>query len=169
MPVDIVRLPISYQFIRERVRMSWREIRFGLVNELLDPEAPIELAVDQVRELAEPPEALLELAGAGRGEPTLRLVEQLADGEPQRPENEIRDKWLYLALGWIYEHREENPDPLQRVEEVYADFGYPEQIAKFVRYMPMDGPDLGSREANERRLFERWARYLDEAARAHAP
>lgn len=149
--------------------MSWREVRFGLVNELLDPEVPVELAIDQVVEIAEPSAPLLELAGAGKNEPTLEVVEQLAEGEPQRPENEIRDKWLYLVLAWIYEHRDEVPDPLQRVEEVYADFGHPERIAKFVRYMPMDGPDLGSRQANERRLFEQWKRYLDEAAPAHAP
>ncbi|RYE51739.1 MAG: hypothetical protein EOP21_00575 [Hyphomicrobiales bacterium] len=28
--------------------------------------------------------------------------------------------------------------------------------------MPMDEPDLGSRELNERRLYERWKRYLDD-------
>lgn len=167
--MDIVRLQIPCRFIRDRVRLSWREVRFGLVNELLDPEAPVELAIDQVADLADPPAAVLELAGAGKSEPTLVLVEQLAAGEPQLPENAIRDKWLYLVLAWIYEHRDETPDPLQRIEEIYADFGYPEQIAKFVRYMPMDGPDLGSREANERRLFERWKRYLEEASAALAP
>ena len=71
-------------------------------------------------------------------------------------------------LAWFCEHRGEVPDPLQRVEEVYADFGYPEQIAKFVRYVPMEGPDLGRREANERRLFERWKQYIEEVAPAYA-
>lgn len=169
MTVDIVRLRIPYRFARQRVRLGWRDVRFGLVNELLAPEGPVELAIDQVGELAEPPAVLLELAGAGKGELTLELVEQLADSEPQRAEHEIRDRWLYLVLAWIYEHRDDDPDPLQRVEEVYADFGYPEQIGKFVRYMPMDGSDLGSREANERRLFERWKRYVDEAASREAP
>jgi len=167
--VDIVRLRIPYRFLRNRTRMSWRDVRFGLVNELLEPQAPVELAVDQVSERAESSEALLQLAGAGKDEPTLELVEQLADHEPPRSEDEIRDKWLYLVLAWIYEHRDDYPDPLQLVEEVYADFGYPEQIAKFVRYMPMEGPDLGSREANERRLFERWKRYLAEVAPTYSP
>jgi hypothetical protein len=142
-------------------------VRFGLKNELLDPEAPIELACDQVSEIAKPVGALLDLAGARAGEATMQLVDQLAESEPQRSESEIRDKWLYLVLAWIYERRDEYPDPLQRVEEVYADFGYPEEVAKFVRYMPMDGPDLGSREANERRLFERWRSYVEEAAENH--
>jgi hypothetical protein len=65
------------------------------------------------------------------------------------------------VLAWLYERRDELPDPLACVDEVYADFDYPPQIARLVRYMPMDGPDLGSREANERRMFERWREYLE--------
>jgi hypothetical protein len=148
--------------------MSWRDVRYGLANELLDPQAPVELAVDQVGGRAEPSAALLELAGASKNETTVELVEQLANEEPPRSEDEIRDKWLYLVLAWLYEHRGDFPDPLQRVEEVYADFGYPEQIAKFVRYMPMEGPDLGSREANERRLFEQWRQYIEGVGPAYA-
>jgi hypothetical protein len=144
--------------------MSWRDVRFGLANELLDPQAPVELAVDQVGGRAEPSAALLELAGVGKNETTRELVEQLANEEPPCSEDESRDKWLYLVLAWLYEHRGEVPDPLQRVEEVYADFGYPVQIAKFVRYMPMKGPDPGTREANERRLFEQWKWYIEEVA-----
>ncbi len=166
--MDIVHLRIPYQFIRDRTRMSWRETRFGLANDLLDPQAPVELAVDQLDELAEPSAAVLELAGAGKDEPTSGLVEQLANDDHPRSDDEIRDKWLYIVLAWIHEHRDAFPDPLQTVEEVYADFGYPEQMAKFVRYMPMEGPDLGSREANECRLFERWKRYLDEVAPTYA-
>lgn len=163
--MDLVRLCIPYAFIRKRTNVSWRDIHFGLVNQLLAPDAPIALAVDQVDELADPPAALLDLAGAGKNQPTLELVERLAEGEPGHSDDEIRSKWLYLVLAWLYEHRHEDSDPLQRIEEVYADFGYPEQLAGFVRYMPMAGPDLGSREANERRLFERWKQYVDDAGR----
>ena len=167
--MDIVRLRIPYGFIRDRARMSWREVRFGLVSELLDPEAPIKLATEQAAELEHPSADLVDLAGADKNEPTLELVERLADGEPQRLDSDIRDKWLYLVLAWTYEDRDGYLDPLQRVEEVYADFGYPEQIAKFGRYMPMDGPDLGSRDANERRLFQRWKCYIDETAPSYSP
>ena len=165
--MDIVRLCVPYRFVGERTSVCWRDVRFGLLNELLDAQAAIEMAVDQVGEREDPSSSLLELAGAGKNEPIMDLVEQLAGGESPRSEEEIRNKWLYLVLAWIYERRDEDPDPLQRVAEVYADFGYPEQIASFVRYMPMEGRDLGSREANERRLFERWKRYLDEAAALH--
>jgi hypothetical protein len=164
--VDIVRLRIPYSFVRSRVRISWRDALFGLTNELLDPLAAIELAAEQVDERADP---ILVALAAGANDWVLQRVERLAENESPRSDDEIRDKWLYLVLAWIYENRDRFPDPLQRVEEVYADFGYPEPLAKFVRYMPMEGPDLGSREANERRLFERWKQYLDEVGTMFTP
>ncbi len=162
--MDIVRLRIPYEFVRERTRLTWREVHFGLVNELLDPRAPVSIAIEEVIARAEPSAALLELAAAGKDDPTFDLVERLARDESQFPEEEIRGKWLFLVLAWLYEHRNEDPDPLQRVEEVHADFGYPEELSRFVRYMPMEGPDLGSREANERRMFELWNQYVNEVA-----
>lgn len=53
-------------------------------------------------------------------------------------------------------------DPLDDVETVYAEFDYPPEVGRFVRYMPSDEPDLGSRERNEARLVEKWERYLEE-------
>ncbi|MBW2699423.1 MAG: DUF2247 family protein [Deltaproteobacteria bacterium] len=163
--MDIVRLSIPYEFIRGLVRMSWREVRFGLDKELLDPWAPVELAIEQAAGLEQPSAALVDLASAEKDNPIMGPINKLADGDPPRSENDIRNRWLYLVLAWLYENRDAHQDPLQKVEEVYADFDYPEQIVKFVRYMPMDGPDLGSREANVKRLFERWKWYLDETAR----
>ncbi|MBX3725016.1 MAG: DUF2247 family protein [Xanthomonadales bacterium] len=162
--MDLVRLRIPYEFVCERTRPSWRDIRFGLLNELLDPKAPVALAIEQVGEVEVPAAALVELAGAGENEPTSEQVRRLADSEPLCSEGGVRAKWLYLVLAWVYEHRSEYSDPLKYVEEVYGDFGYPEQIESFVRNMPMVGPDLGSRDANERRLFERWKQYLDKMA-----
>ncbi len=161
--MELVRLRIPYGFIRDRVRLSWRELRFGFENELAHPGVAVELALDRLEEIEEPPPALLELAGLSRDAPMARLVEQLAEGDAPAPENDVRDKWLYLVLAWIYEHRDMYADPLELVEAVYADFGYPEQIANLVRYMPMSDPDLGSREANERRMLEWWKQYLDGA------
>jgi hypothetical protein len=129
---------------------------------LIAPDAPRELAAQQIVALDSPSHALRDLAAAGQSEAISELVDQLAASEPNNPEEKLRQEWLYLVLAWIYEHRASDTDPLQRVAEVYADFGYPEEIAAFVRYMPMVGPDLGSRSANENRLFERWRKYLDE-------
>ena len=162
--MELIKLSIPPAFIDERAHLTWREILFGIDNELLAPGAAVDFAGDEVGAQDAPSPALAELAGVGKGEPTRTLVEQLANAEPQQNAEAIRDRWLYLVLAWIFEHRASYPDPLQTVEEVYADFGYPQRIAGFVRYMPADEPDLGSRELNERRLHEKWRRYLDEAS-----
>jgi hypothetical protein len=67
MQMDLVRLRISYPFIRNRVRMNWREILFGLKEELLDSAAPTELAADLVdNETSDA--TLIELAGLSANE-----------------------------------------------------------------------------------------------------
>lgn len=161
--MDLIKLNITPEFIRERTHLTWREALFGIDNELLSPRAAVDFAAHQleVQENAEP--ALVELAGVCSGESVRDLVEQLVAAEPPQVSEAMRRKWIFLVLAWIFEHKESYPDPLRVVEEVYADFGYPDAITSFVRYMPMDEPDLGSREANESRLYEKWKRYLDSA------
>jgi hypothetical protein len=69
-------------------------------------------------------------------------------------------------LRWLYDNRDRFPDPLQEVAEVYADFGYPESISGFVKYLPpSDGyqPELHTKEENQQRLYQHWREYLDKA------
>jgi hypothetical protein len=49
----------------------------------------------------------------------------------------------------VVENKDSYSDPLVLVEQLYADFNYPETIASFVRYMPSEEPDLGYLELNE--------------------
>ena len=167
--MELIKLSIPSAFVAERTRVTWREVLYGINNELLAPAAAVDLAGEEVEAQDDPPPALVELAGLGKGEPIQALVEQLAKTQPEQNAEEIRDKWLYLTLAWIFEHRTTYRDPLQTVEEVYADFGYPARIAGFVRLMPADDPDLGSRELNERRLYQKWRTYLDEVSAEYAP
>ena len=159
--MDVVRLRIPYAFIRGRVRMDWRDIAFGLKEELLDPAAPTQLAAELVNEDSSD-STLIELAGLSGSEDARACVDELATREGEPALAEVRAKWLCVVLTWIFEHRDEYADPLGAVEEVYADFDYPERIASFVRYMPSDAPDLGTRELNEKRLYANWERYLQE-------
>jgi hypothetical protein len=71
--------------------------------------------------------------------------------------NNSKEKWIFLVLLYLYQNRGKYNDPLVAVEEIYADFNYPESIAPIVRYMPSE--DLSSkREVN---LLERWRDLLE--------
>jgi len=60
-------------------------------------------------------------------------------------------------------NKEDHGDSLGPVEKVYADFGSSEDVTLVVRYTPMVGPNLGRRELNEARLYDRWRTYWEDA------
>ena len=161
--MELIRLSIPYSFLRERARLSWREILFGLENQLLDAGSPALLARERVDEQTTD-QTLIRLAGLDPEDDGLPYVRALAALEPEQSLDSTRSRWLCVVLAWIYEHRRAYDDPLRTVEEVHADFGYPKRIAHFVRYMRMVGPDLGTVELNEARLYERWRQFVEECS-----
>jgi hypothetical protein len=65
--------------------------------------------------------------------------------------------WVFLALSWLLEHREDYSDPLQVIEMLYTDFDYPDEIQGLVRFMPnAPGEDPGI-EA----IKQRWRAFID--------
>jgi hypothetical protein len=141
------------------VPWTWHSLAWGLERGLIGRDVAVEAAVQCLSRDGDPPEEVVDLAGCSKDDPEVEsylarlLNTEALDSESDRP-------WLYLVLHWVLENKDAFDDPLQVVEEVYADFGYPEAIAKFVRYVPSDEPDLG-KEANEARLFEHWRAFLD--------
>lgn len=158
--MDLINTDISYDFLRAHTNINWSSLRFGLRNGLISYMVPIKFAIDQSSDFDIPNPKILDLSTAKGEELVGSLVDELANSEPISPDEKFLSEWLYIVLAWVYDHRDSYADPLQMVENIYADFGYPENIKGFVRYMPMEGEDLGSREANENRLFERWRAYL---------
>ncbi|MGI8820484.1 MAG: DUF2247 family protein [Chthoniobacterales bacterium] len=155
---------IPYEFACKRVPLSWQDVQFGLERQLIAPQVAIQKAMDRLSASTDATPDEIELAGRSAEEPVLQLVSRLAARDTIKCD-EIQSKWLYLLLAWILENCALLNDPLRIVEEVYAAFDYPSEIASFVRYMPMVGPDLGNREQNEARLYDRWKSYVAEAAK----
>src|SRR5262245_29014704 len=165
--MDLIRLRIPHSFIRGRIPMTWRDVLFGLEQELLDPSAPADFAWEQLTGQQDFEPELVDLARLEKWAPSRWLVETLARREQGQAPEETQRKWLYLVLAWFFEHRDEIADPLGRVELVYADFGYPAEIESFVGYMPSDAPNLGP-EQNKARLFAKWNVHLEECRAAFA-
>jgi hypothetical protein len=159
---------IPYDFMRHRVNLSWRDVQFGLERQLIAPQVAIDKATDRVSESDNASSNEVELASLSESDPILDPVSRLAAVENVADGEDVQARWLYLVLAWLFENRASVNDPLGMVEEVYSDFGYPREIAPFVRYMPMIGPDLGNPEQNEVRLYDRWESYLDEAGKHFA-
>jgi hypothetical protein len=74
-----------------------------------------------------------------------------------------QERWLFLLLKWAYENRSSIPYPLGVVDELYAEFGYPENMESFVAFLPpKDGwePMKHTATENENRLLTNWETYL---------
>lgn len=78
----------------------------------------------------------------------------------------VPDRWRFLLLKWIYENRSSFANPLGAVEELYAEFDYPQDMESFVSFLPpSDGWDPTKHNAleNEARLLGNWRAYLGHA------
>jgi len=166
--MGLVLVVIPYGFVTKKAHLSWREVIYALSQGIFSSFSVVEHAMGELRLADEYPQSLVDLASLNKGEPVHPYVDELAESEPTQSIEAIRDKWLYLLLAWVFEQKDSYSDPLKIVEQIYADFDYPESIAPFVRYMPSDEPDLGSLDKNEARLFDKWKMYMHEQGKRYA-
>jgi hypothetical protein len=149
---DLVKFKIPAEFVSARVRLNLSECAWGYRNGWIDREAVISLCLTKVNAgQASETEEQLGLLLRDEIERFSEIMEavQVASGSGMAV-------WRYLALAWAYCNRSLIHDPLGLVEMLYADFGYPEDVAEFVRYMPVaEGVPIG-----EMALFSRWNEYL---------
>lgn len=162
--------PIPLHSLYDLPPLTWRDIEYGYSRQLLGWRTVTDIAAERVKHGSVNP-LELELAGVGKDTDWKvgDLVRRLADNEPPQHECGIAEKWLFIALKWLYDNKGEFENPLREVEELYAEFDYPSAIAQFVGFLPpTDGyrPDLHTPEENAQRLYNLWAAYLRSRAKS---
>lgn len=160
--MDSILMELTYEFVSNKTRLTWQELKYAIDRNFLPPGTAIEHALTLLSEDTNESSLIFELASLYHDEPVHTYLDELARLEPNQDADTIKEKWLYLILDWLFTKKDQYSDPFGLIEQIYADFDYPENIATFVRYMPMDGPDLGSIELNQARLYKNWEKYLDE-------
>lgn len=88
--MEFVKLQILLDFIQSRTHTSWRDVLFGMNNELFSSKEATELAAQQLGERSAPDPALVALAILGDDESGLQYVQQLAAAEPEKDIDEIQ-------------------------------------------------------------------------------
>ena len=130
--------PIPFNFVQDRLALTWADIVWGFKNGWLDAASVVEYAVAQLASDDDAAAPVVELAGLTRSEfaEVPFLLEKVVGAAEPESNTDSERKWLYLVLAWVYDRRAELSDPLGVVEQLYADFGYPAELRGFVRYMP---------------------------------
>lgn len=148
---------IPFSFARDiGIDLSWADVLEAYRRKLLSPTFAQEMATHKLK--VHSGELLSKLASSRNFDDAQAMVLILAEECGSLPEI---DRILKLVLVYLRKSETGRDRLLDLIEEVYADFDYPDCIAGAVRYMPMQGVDLGSIEANEDRLIANLDRYLE--------
>lgn len=140
--------------------LSWGDIEYGLDRGFLTSTGVVEYAVKRLS--AESPAEQYELAclTGDDANDVRECVGRLAVKDV-RDVGGSEKAWIFLSFLWVFINRGKYQDPLGIVEELYADFDYPESAAPIVRYMPAADPSV----AGENQLFKNWSNMLESSRR----
>lgn len=137
--------------------LSWGELLLGLEKGYIDEKGVSEYVCDALTSSS--PKEAVEIASLEVNDYYLvpDLLKSLI-GNHSWTESDLAKPWIFLLLSFLLENKENYNDPLGLVEELYADFDYPEEVAPLVRYMPLPEGVEGSEE----RLFENWKTFISD-------
>lgn len=155
---EFAGLPVSIDFITERVRLRVGELSLGYGQGWIDERAVIALALAQYDNASDDcPMARIALLLDFERSRVRELID-MADAEgASRDEGDAQRVWLYLFLAWLYDHRL-TIDAYAIIDEMFAEFEYPEAMEGFVTFMPLVGGEAAGVEAMDRR----WKQFLNE-------
>lgn len=140
-----------FRFSQTEFNWNWQELLYGVENKII---ARSDIADYVTRILGDGIlgfDLVLKIAIADENEDILPYIHSLINLEDSEDSSMIQDKWRYALLKVLYAKKANYADLSGKVEEIYADFDYPEDMAGFIRYMPSVGG---------RSMEESWQEYL---------
>jgi len=95
---------------------------------------------------------LVDLAGTMQED--LSAVKEILGKVEVHPASsgELRRKWVWLLMSWLYEHQNEEADVFETIGQLYADLGYPPEMARFGPYAPASQAKGDPQEARRRSM-----------------
>ncbi|MBS3047339.1 DUF2247 family protein [Enterobacter mori] len=156
--------PISLEFIEDKAKLSWCDIKWAYEHNLITASIPVRKAEKKV--LAgnySDAELNLSFLSPKQPENIMSCLNIICSEEGGGDWLKIKRKWLFITLSWLWNNRESFSEPLGEVESVYSDFDYPVEMESFIKYFPpSDGydPSIHTYEENIERLMRNWEFYL---------
>ncbi|MDE4454434.1 DUF2247 family protein [Psychrobacter sp. DAB_AL62B] len=162
-------IKIPFAFLEEHsIVLSAKEIDFAISRKLIDLE-DLEKIVDASLTKYPNDKNLLEIAlhillDGSYSNSHLQYLEidysgeNRADGTITSDDNFINIRWRYIILLWLFSNRNNDSIDYDRINTVYASFGYPSNMEKFVSYMPTSQENNKNSYQN---ILHNWKEYLD--------
>lgn len=118
-PDNSMNIKIPYQFLHRHIDLKWRDIYFGLLGEYIDSTVAIEKAIDELENEGGVSDTIASIAIASEKDSMkiqTYLLELIPNGimNQQKDVYELKYKWLYLFLLYLYENKEEQDYQIER-------------------------------------------------------
>lgn len=134
-----------------KIKWDWWELLFGVENNIIGSIDVINYATYILDEGILGFDLVLKVAIADEYEDVLPYIHELSNLENFEDNQAVEDKWRYVILKELHDKKSNCDNFNEKVEEIYADFDYPEDMAGFIGYMPsIDGKNME----------ESWKEYL---------
>ncbi|MCQ9209567.1 DUF2247 family protein [Granulicatella seriolae] len=128
-----------FNFSQTKTSWLWQEILYGMENKILTRSDVINYATRILDEDILGFDWVLKIVIAKDYEDILPYIHELIDLEDDEDTSIILDRWRYAILKELYSKKSNYEDFNGKVEEIYADFDYPEDMSGLIGYMPLVG------------------------------
>jgi len=152
-------------FDKNNVHITWSDVYYGIKKNLLELACVSEYAIRCIGKADDDCQEIMDLAW--KNEDKLDLLENMAKiikKENKSDDYQSKIKWQYCIVKKLRDSQMKFEDLSDYLDEVYADFDYPEEMEEFVSYMPIkDGynPSTHTKEENIERRLRRVDEFLD--------
>lgn len=158
-------------FDKYNINITWSDVYYGVDKNLLDLNCVSEYAVRCLETETNDSQEIIDLAWESGDR--LYLLETMADiihRESQLEAHQFQSviKWQYCIIKNLKDVQKNFIELSNSLDEIYADFDYPEDMEEFVSYMPIkDGykPKEHSKEENIQRKINKIDEFLDKKIR----
>lgn len=131
--------------------IGWAGLCYGLDRRLVDARAVVDFAKLNLSEKSVPEEYDLAICDPSD---ELEVYHALASLRRDQPDDTIfiKKAWIFLLLKDLYERRNGVLNLFSCVEEIYADFDYPDFMNPIIHYMPVQDGEL----TGEVEILRKW-------------
>lgn len=148
-----------------QIQPTWNDIYFGLKNKFLELESVREYAVRCLESSNEYSEEITELALINDDILNVMEIIEKIIGKEHNTQNELTSiKWQYCIIKSLLNERLDFEELSSKLDVIYADFHYPEDMEEFISYMPIKdnyNPTEHTKEENEKRILRKVYDFLE--------
>ncbi len=145
---------LTKAFVAQKLRVGWKDLAWAATNHWLDSKSLGELADGLA---GDDENVRVAVAGASLDDDGLKAVFHREARGDETPEQTVRERWMRLAVKWLYEHRETFDDPWAVIEKIWEAFGHAASLNGLIRWMPTPPGE----EPGEEGMLERWRAYVE--------